>query len=167
LYDTSRTTEQLLTLLAETPQQIAGLTADRPGALLHTAPSPGEWSVNDVLAHLRSCADVWGSYMAQILDEDMPTIRAVNPTTWIKKTDYPEQNFQPSFQVFVTQRVALLALLEPLAAEDWSRAATVTGSGKPRIRTLHAYGEWLVNHERTHLRQIKRLMNSLDGSTKT
>jgi hypothetical protein len=51
----------------------------------------GEWSVNDILAHLRSCGDdLWGKYMATILAEDHPKIRAMNPTTWIKLTHYPD-----------------------------------------------------------------------------
>ena len=31
---------------------------------------------------------MWGKYIVEILTEDRPTIKAVNPTTWIKKTNY-------------------------------------------------------------------------------
>lgn len=35
--------------------------------------------------------------------------------------------------MFLTiERAGLLAVLKPLAPDDWSRMATVTGSGKPR-----------------------------------
>jgi hypothetical protein len=161
VYDTPRTIEQILTMLADGPARITTLTAGLTPAQLCTPPEPGEWSANDVLAHLRACADVWGNYMAVIIAEDMPTIRAVNPTTWIKKTDYPEQEFWPSLQAFAAQRADLLALLEPLGPEVWSRAATMTGSGKPRIRTAHTYGEWLVNHERSHFKQFARIVDAL------
>jgi hypothetical protein len=50
----SLTIEQVLTLLAETPQRIAALTSDLEPAQLHTSPNPDEWSANDVLAHLRA-----------------------------------------------------------------------------------------------------------------
>lgn len=135
----SLTIEQVLTLLAETPRRIATLTAGLVPAQLHTAPNHDEWSANDVLAHLRACADVWGSCIEVIIAQDTPTIRAVNPTTWINSTDYLEQKFQPSLHAFASQRTDLLAVLEPLAQEVWSRAATVTGGGKPRERTVHAY----------------------------
>jgi len=36
-------------------------TAGLPQTRLHGSPSRREWSVNDVLAHLRSCADMWGN----------------------------------------------------------------------------------------------------------
>ena len=153
--------EQVLTLLAETPRRIAALTAGLAPAQLHTAPNHGEWSANDVLAHLRSCADVWGNCIEVIIAQDTPTIRAVNPTTWINSTDYLEQEFQPSLHAFATQRTDLLAVLEPLAHEDWSRAATVTGAGKPLVRTVHTYAQRLARHERTHVKQIERSVNTM------
>ena len=59
----SLTTERVLTLLAATPQRIAALTADLTPEELQTRPTPDEWSANEVLAHLRACADVWGNYI--------------------------------------------------------------------------------------------------------
>jgi hypothetical protein len=73
--------EQVLTILGESPARIAELTAGLAPSKLHANPEPGEWSANDVLAHLRSCADVWGDYMRRILAEDQPAIRAVSPRT--------------------------------------------------------------------------------------
>jgi hypothetical protein len=128
---------------------------------LHAAPNPDEWSANAVLAHLRACADVWGNCIVAIIDQDRPTLRAVNPRTWIKKTDYLEQEFQPSLHAFAVQRTDLLAVLEPLAHEGWSHAATVTGAGKVLERTVLFYARWLAGHERPHLKQIKRIVNTM------
>jgi len=150
--------EQLLTRLTEQPRTIASRTAGLPRYRLHRAPKPGEWSVNDVLAHLRSCSDVWGKYMTAILDEDRPTIRAVNPTTWINSTDYPALDFATSFRRFTRQRARLLTLLRPLPTEAWSRRATVTGAGAARERTLLEYAQRLADHERSHVKHIARLL---------
>jgi hypothetical protein len=84
VYDTKLTIEEVLTRLAEQPKGIAALTAGLARTRLHDPPSRGEWSLNDVLAHLRSCSDMWGEYIATIIAEDRPTIRAMNPTTWIR-----------------------------------------------------------------------------------
>ena len=142
----SLTIEQVLTLLAETPPRIAALTAGLAPAQLHTTPNHDEWSANDVLAHLRACADVWGNCVLVMIAEDTPTLRAVNPRTWIKKTDYLELDFRPSLRSFATQRAELLAVLEPLPPEGWSRAATVTGAGKLLERTVLSYAQWLARH---------------------
>ncbi|MFI4972549.1 MAG: DinB family protein, partial [Hyphomicrobiales bacterium] len=142
------------------PEAIASLTAGLPRARLHRAPSPGAWSVNDVLAHLRSCADMWGRYMATIIREDRPTIRAMNPTTWIKSTNYPQLEFAPSLRAFAEQRAELLAILGPLPKANWSRGATVTGAGRPRERTVLDYARWLANHERSHVKHIERIVSA-------
>jgi hypothetical protein len=161
VYDTPRTVEQILRLLAATPARLASLTDGLPPARLLAPPEPGAWSARDVLAHLRACADMWGTYIVAILNEDRPTIKAVNPTTWIKQTNYREQQFQPSLQAFTAQRAELLAVLQPLAPDAWSRTATVTGAGKPRERSVYSYARWLANHERSHIKQIERIVNTL------
>jgi len=141
MYDRPLTIEQILTLLAATPARLADLTDGLPPAQLLLPPEPGEWCARDVLAHLRACADMWGKYIRVILSEDRPTFKAVNPTTWIKQTDYRQQEFQPSLQAFTAQRADLLELLKPLVPEAWSRMATVTGAGKPRERSVYAYAQ--------------------------
>ena len=49
-----RLREEILARLEEQPKAIAALTAGLTRARLHSPPSRGEWSVNAVLAHLRS-----------------------------------------------------------------------------------------------------------------
>ena len=162
MYDRPLTIDQVLAQLKEQPEAIAALTADLPRARLHHSPSRDEWSVNDVLAHLRSCADMWGRYIAMILAEDRPTIRAMNPTTWVKSTNYPELEFATSFRAFAKQRAELLAFMRPLPKAAWLRGATVTGAGRPRERTVLEYARWLANHERSHVKQITRIVNGLE-----
>lgn len=148
-------------MLAAAPARLAALTSGLRPALLRTASNQDEWSTNEVLAHLRSCADVWGTCIDVILALDRPTIRAVNPRTWIKSTDYLEQEFQPSLQAFTAQRAGLLAVLKSLPTEKWSRAATVTGAGKTLERTVLSYAQWMAEHERPHVKQIQRIVDTM------
>ncbi len=161
MYDRPLTIEQILSMLASAPERLAILTASLPPALLLEPPEPGEWSARDVLAHLRACSDVWGGCIAQILDEDHPTIKAVNPRTWIEKTDYNGQEFASSLRAFTAQRLALLAALRPLSPEAWSRAATVTGAGAPLEKTAYSYALRLAIHERPHVKQIERTVRKV------
>jgi hypothetical protein len=96
--------------------------------------------------------------MAIIVAEDRPTIRAMDPRTWIKRTNYPELEFAPSFLAFRKQRVELLAFLRPLPVSAWSRSATVTGGGRARERTVLEYGQALAKHEQSHVKQIARIV---------
>jgi hypothetical protein len=159
--NTSLTIEQVLTLLRATPLRLAALTADLSPEALQTRPNPDEWSANEVLAHLRACADVWGNCIVAMIAQDTPTLRAVNPRTWIKQTNYLELDFRPSLDAFATQRADLLAVLEPLPSDAWERSARVSGAGKVLERTVLFYARWLAGHERPHVKQIERIVKTM------
>ncbi len=161
--DQPYTIEQALTALDETPTRIVALTGALSAAQLQARPESEAWSINEILAHLRACADVWGGYIARIIAEDTPTIRVVSPRSYIKRTDYPQQVFAPSFRAFAAQRAELLTVLERLTAESWSRAAMVTAPGKTYPRTILDYAERMARHEREHLRQIKHTAEAISG----
>jgi uncharacterized damage-inducible protein DinB len=161
LYDTPLSLQHNLDLLAAAPGRLAELSAGLTAQQLLQEPAPGEWSMRDVLGHLRACSDMWGQSIQTILDQDHPTFKAINPTNWIRRTDYLQQDFQPSLQAFTAQRTELLAILKQLSPDAWSRAATVTGAGRPIQRTVQTYALWLANHERSHFRQLERIASSL------
>ena len=153
--------EKILALLTEAPPGIAEMTAGLSPDQLRARPAPDGWSLNDVLAHLRSCEDVWGGCVKTIVAEDKPAFRAVNPRTWIKQTNYLDLEFRPSLRAFARQRAELLAVLEALPPEGWARSATVSVAGKPYQRTVLWYAGGLATHERSHVKQIKRMVDAL------
>ncbi|HMM42073.1 MAG TPA: DinB family protein [Thermomicrobiales bacterium] len=155
------TIDEILTRLREAPPRIAALTDGLEPAQLRLQPAPNEWSANDVLAHLRACADVWGGCIATIIAEDRPTIRAIDPRTWVERTDYRQLEFQPSLDAFARQRDKLLASLESLTDDGWPRAATMTGAGRPIERTVQSFAQRLARHERPHIRQIGKIAEAM------
>jgi hypothetical protein len=159
------TIEQALALLTQTPNRLAELTAGLTPAQLRESPERDEWSAGEVLAHLRSCADVWGGAIALILAQEEPTIRAVSPRTFIRDTNYPQLQFKPSLAAFTKQRAGLLATLQPLPPKAWARGAKVTGAGKPLNLTVLSYADRMARHERAHLTQIARLAATFTKTT--
>lgn len=149
---------EIAALLAATPGRLGELSEAVPDETLARTPSEGEWSPRDVLAHLRACADVWGGCIDAMLAEEHPTLRAINPLTHEKGTDYRQQPFRASLAAYAAQREQLLALLRGLPAEAWDRSATVTGAGAPLERDVRFYASWLARHERHHLRWFGRLV---------
>jgi hypothetical protein len=139
MYESSLTPHQLLDLLAAAPGRLLALTEGLTPAQLRTPPQPGEWSLTEVLAHLRACADVWGGYIDTLLTQDAPTFRAVNPTTYMKQTDYPRLEFHLSLQAFTTQREALLGVLRTAGAGGLFPLS----HGDHRRQTLPAHGAHL------------------------
>jgi hypothetical protein len=153
--------EQCLALLEATPVRFSELTAELTPVQLRTRPGPDEWSANEVLAHVRACADARGERIPVIVNESHPTFRAVNPLSWIEETDYLDLEFAPSLHAFAKQRRRLLVLLKSLPPEGWSRQATVTGAGAPIERSVLTYADWVARHERPHVKQLASIAASL------
>src|SRR5690242_20307425 len=77
---------RVMQLLAAAPRRIARACRDVTDERLRRNPAAGSWSANEVLAHLRACADVWGGSIMAMLTQDRPALRYVSPRSWIKKT---------------------------------------------------------------------------------
>ena len=149
------TVDEIMAILPATPSTIAGLTDGLTATELRTPPAPDAWSINELLAHLRAAQDVLGGNMLRIVTEDQPAWRRVSPRERMRKTDYVDWAFAPSFEVFTRERRDLLRVLKGLATDSWERTATVTErAGGTRERSLRFFGDWMAGHERIHWDQI-------------
>ena len=150
----------VLTALAATPKQIARLARGRSPRQLHRKPAADAWSAQEIVAHLRACAEVWGGSIDRMLGEDHPTIRYVSPRGWIRKTDYLEQSFDDSLRAFSDRRATLLKTLKGLDAIGWSRRATFTATTLGRDATVLSYATRIADHEVRHLGQLERTIKT-------
>jgi DinB family protein len=151
-------TESVLRLLAATPRRIASLSRGVEISELHLKPHPDSWSANDILAHLRACADVWGKSIVEMITRDHPKLRYVSPRSWIRKTDYLGLEFRGSLKAFTDQRRELLRALKGLAIKDWSRSATFTATTRGREQTVFSYACRIAEHENKHCDQIEAVL---------
>jgi hypothetical protein len=152
--------ERYLGLLAQTPARIEGASQGLEGARFLFKADDEDWSANDNLAHVRACADVWGGSILKMLTQEHPTLHYVSPRTYIRKTDYPSQEFRASLAAFTQQRGELLRLLTALPIESWSRGATFTGTVSGREATVFSYARRMVEHEIVHCEQIEAVLKS-------
>jgi hypothetical protein len=152
--------QSVLALLSDTPKQIARLARGCSDQRLHRKPEVDAWSAQEIVAHLRACADVWGRSIDRMLTEDHPTIRYVSPRGWIRKTDYLQQSFQDSLRAFSQRRATLLETLSRLDAIGWSRRATFTATTLGRDATVLGYATRIADHEVRHLGQLRRTIRA-------
>ena len=147
--------DEILTVLAETPKRFTAVTQQLTTEQIHTAPDNNSWSISYILAHLRACVDVWVKDIDIMLTQDTPTIRQLSPRTYLRKTNYPELSYGPSFQIFCQQRDALLQKLHALSFADWACDAEIKG----RQHTVFSHMRRLALHEAVHCEQIEALQN--------
>ena len=149
--------KHVLHLLAETSHRFSAIGENLNNAQLQHKPDAKSWSANEILAHLRACADVWGDMIEAMLTQDKPTLRHLSPRTYIRKTDYAQQNFHDSLSAFGEQRSHLLDKLSKLELADWSRAAMI----KERQHIVFTQARRMALHEVTHCEQIEALVANL------
>jgi uncharacterized damage-inducible protein DinB len=130
------------------------MTQKVPEDQLHYKATKQEWSISDILAHLRSCSDVWGSTIEAMLGDKNPLLPDVHPRQWLKQTNYLHLRFDESFQALTHQRARLLSILKQLPLEDWSRSATI---GR-RKHTIFSQVRRMAKHEAGHAAQIESML---------
>ena len=153
--------QQTLAMLEETPKHIQTLIGTASANILTAKTNEDTWSVNEILAHLRACADVWGQGIQRMLNEDNPTIRYVSPRTYVKKTRYEALAFEGSFRAFREQRIMLLGLLKALPPESWLKQGIFTGTTRGKHQTVYSYARRIADHEHHHFTQIKRVIQEV------
>jgi DinB family protein len=151
---TPQEVEHYLKALDETPRRIKALTQNVDEARLQFKADQKTWSANEILAHLRSCADVWGDSIETMLAEVNPRIPYRHPRQWIKKTNYLELPFHESFQAFEVRRKKLLQVLKSLSFKDWSHGGTIQG----KEHTVFTQARRMATHENIHCEEIAELL---------
>ena len=143
-----------LEILGQSPHRVRSASKGIPLARLHARTAEEPWSANDVLAHLRSCADMWGGSIQAMLAQENPTLPDVHPRKWIKQTNYPEMDFRRSLEAYSNQRGKLLRTLRKLSSEDWPRGAMIGG----RRHTVISQVRRMAKHESEHCEQVGVLL---------
>src|SRR5690349_8372559 len=100
--------ERYVAILSQTPQRIERTVKGLKEADLQFKADQKAWSVNDILAHLRSCADLWTHSIYAMLAENKPVFSDIDERKWATVTRYAELLFSESFRAFSLQRETLL-----------------------------------------------------------
>lgn len=148
--------EKYLAVLAENPQKIARAVKGLDDSRLQSRAGDEAWSVNEILAHVRSCADLWTHSIYAMLAETEPAFSDINERKWARVTRYAELSFAVSFQAYGLQRENLLRVLRDLPFEAWGRSALIS----ERKHTVFTQTRRMAKHEVEHVAQIENLLPS-------
>jgi hypothetical protein len=149
--------ERSLQWIAETPGSLRNATRGIDDAFLQSSSAKSSWSVNDILAHLRACADIWTFSIYAMLAASEPALPDINERKWAKVTGYTDVSFSESLQAFSIQRENLLRVLNNLSLESWDKSAMIFG----RKHTIFTQVRRMAKHEQEHLNQMAGLLSKI------
>ena len=151
--------EKFILVLSKTPHRINQTVKDLDEDRLQFRADASAWSANDILAHLRSCADMWTHSIYAMLAEKEPVFPDINERKWAKVTRYVELPFYDSLQAFSSQRENLVRVLKDLPFESWERPAIIN----QRKHTIFTQVRRMAKHETEHCEQIHALLHGHEG----
>ena len=146
-------------ILRSTPAALAGLTAGLPEADWTLRPDPKEWSLAEILCHLRDVEEeVHLPRLRKLIEEPNPFLPGMDTDPWAEERLYICQNGPEALQAFIDCRMELLALIESLSPEDWWKPARHAIFGPTHLSELvniHA------GHDQLHVRQAGQVLETI------
>lgn len=148
--------ESLIEILRSTPAVMASFTADLTPAAWVEEPRPGEWSVTEIICHLR---DVDGEVnlprLKKVLAEVNPFLPGIDTDQWAEARLYYCQDGKSALSDFTRFRIELVSLLEGLEVDDWERPARHAILGPTHLSELVRI---IAAHDRLHVRQVRNAL---------
>lgn len=146
--------KELLLRLQEVSQELMSEVAEIINDDADYTPVEGEWSVKEVMCHLRDAEHIFHQRIVQMLEEDEPFLRAFNPEELAQERDYKSENWQAVINDFKDIRSANITTLSNLQPVQWLKGAIHQERGHV---TIHDLTDGVVNHNANHLEQIRHV----------
>jgi methionine--tRNA ligase beta chain len=144
-----------LAVLASTPSRIGALLAGHSEAVLRWTPTPGRWSIAEIVAHLGD-AEIVGAYRIRAtLASPGLSLQAYDQNDWMRAQRHESSDPHTSLALFAGLRAAQVRLLRRLGDEELDRFGVHAERGKESLR--HLIGLY-AGHDLNHLAQIERLL---------
>ncbi len=146
--------DRYLATVRSTPDRLKTALAGVPKKLLTWRPSPGKWSIHEIVCHMRDAERLGYLYRyAKILAEDNPTLPDVDGDKLAMERQYGRMNMREALRDWRVARKEVLAILRKVKAGQWQRIGTHEFLG-PFSLEIVLQRQALGNDE-AHLAQIE------------
>lgn len=138
-----------------TPKHLRKLLKGTSLAKLRQKPSPGKWSVAEILAHLADVEIVLGWRVRSILGMPGTPIQAFDQDAWVVAGHYSKRDPHKSLEQFRCLREMNLALYDSLEPEQWKDHGMHAERGK---ETIEHIVRLMAGHDLNHVKQIEQIL---------
>jgi FMN phosphatase YigB (HAD superfamily) len=147
----------LLAVLRSTPAALDTL-CHRQNVNLEWRPTQGEWSVGEILCHLRD-VDLEVNYprLEKAINERNPFLPGQDTDAWAIDRQYSKQDSLLALSEFTKARKEMLRLLVGLDTENWERRARHAIFGPTRLNELVNI---ISGHDILHIQQVYKILET-------
>ncbi len=142
----------LIEALKRLPDAIEAETAGLTEDALRRRAAEGEWSINEVVGHLRDNAALWSKRLYMVFSQSDPVLPGIDPDALVREKGYQDADLRSVIAGIREDRMTMVELLEH--APDWSRIGQHEIYGRRSMRQL---AEMALEHDEEHLGQIRAM----------
>ncbi len=145
---------EILSHLQETPKALAALLRGVSDEQLRRKPAPEQWSMLEILCHLRDVEFLFVERYGKIANHDRPQLRMINNDELAAKLRYNEDDPATVLREFQAFRAETVMILSALAQQSWERVGLHPKRGEFSIA---ANAVMHVTHDANHLDRLRAL----------
>jgi len=136
---------------------VAAALTGAAGAEVDFHPTPEQWSVRQIVAHLADSEIGAVARFRRVLAEDNPVFETFDQNAWAEKLDYGKRKYSNSLETFRRIRSENYELIQDLPTEAWQRTGQHPKKGQ---MTLLDILRLYANHAEKHAMQIRRVRDA-------
>jgi hypothetical protein len=143
---------EIIEALKHLPNVVAAETDGLGEAMLRHRAGANEWSIKEIVGHLRDAAEVWHKRIYMVCTLTDPVVASWEKIVGFRESTYLEADLSWMIAEMKEWRLKTVDALGH--AVDWTRIGTQLGVGR---RSLKQFAEILVEHDAEHVASIRAL----------
>jgi hypothetical protein len=144
----------MLSKLQETPKVVVALFRGVSDEVLRRRPAPEQWSMLEILCHLRDVEFLFVERYAKMANHDRPQLRMIKQDELAEKLKYNGDNPVAVLREFQGLRAQTVLVLSALAQQGWERVGLHPKRGEFSIA---AHAVMHVTHDANHVERLRAL----------
>ncbi|MBZ5552889.1 MAG: DinB family protein [Acidobacteriia bacterium] len=148
--------ERYFEIVKQTPERLTASLKGVPRKLLLWTPSPGKWSIQEIVCHMRDMErDAYIARYRRILDEENPTLKNIDGDAYALESEYRRMKLSDVLRDWKRLRKDTLKLLKSVKDEQWERAGVHETDGPLTLEIV--LRRQAVGNDEAHLGQIEHI----------
>lgn len=154
------THDEIFDTLNGTAGRIEAIVEKLGDGQLQQRSANGDWSIKELVGHLRDAAVMYGERISRVASEDKPSLPGYDQDKMLEEGRYQTREIGSVIGELNGLDKQTLDLLRGLREEDWLRGGIHEERGP---QTLEDIVQYYANHEREHLAEIDERAQEVSG----